>query len=160
MVEKKQTAINGFTYEEAVKNFNAKFLDATCCRVWIIDQLHGSSEKNCPECGAEIQGRPLQNFCSGGRVRCNCCGKFFTALTGTAFSGLHCNYRELFFIAVCLGIGMTNQEIAEKMEYSSEAVRLIRKRFEMIKLIQGTENKNYVIPEYVPGSDIDFMMGL
>ena len=122
--------------------FGAEFLDKAYCHAWIMERLHGDQpcmrENNhfCPKCGAVIPVRLMHSFWTGKRVKCDECGKYFTALTGTFLSGCHFDFREIVLLAFMLSLGVADKQIAATLNISAENVRLWRHRFEAISQIK------------------------
>lgn len=130
-----------FTPEDAGRIFNADFLDATTCRRWILQMVHGEKHPRCPECRAALEGMALQSFWEGKRIRCRQCEKFFTALTGTFLSGCHMDCREIILFAVLLYFGVGAHEIARILHISQETVRLWRIKFQALARIKALQEK-------------------
>jgi predicted Zn finger-like uncharacterized protein len=118
-----------FSTKQIGQVFNANFLDESTCRRWILEALHPESSIRCPECGSELSESSHNRFWEGKRVRCSNCGKFFTALTGTALSGCHLDFRSVMLLAVFLYYGFRTDLIANKLDISNETVRLWQKKF-------------------------------
>ena len=112
--------------------FGADFLDEKLCRDLIMEKLHAPGHVAfclCPGCSAPIPGRTLQSFWECKRIRCDYCGKYFTALTGTFLSGCHFTFREIVLLAVLLAMGVADKQIAATLKISVESVRLWRLKF-------------------------------
>jgi transposase-like protein len=108
--------------------FGAEFLSQTRCKLFIASVLHGDAPR-CPGCGAAIPGRMMRSFCDGRRIRCDACGKFFNVFSGTFLSGTHMSSREVVLLALLLGLGVQDKEIARILKISAESVRLWRLKF-------------------------------
>jgi transposase-like protein len=126
------TAINYkpyvFSPEDVFRGFNADFLDEGKCRVWIMWLLH-RDETICPGCGSPIAERTLQSFWQCKRVRCDSCGKYFTALTDTFLSGCHFHFREIVLLSLLIALGVQDRQIATMLKISTENVRLWKLKF-------------------------------
>ena len=120
--------------------FGAEFLSQTRCKLFIASVLHGDAPR-CPGCGAAIPGRMMRSFCDGRRIRCDACGKFFNVFSGTFLSGTHMSSREVVLLALLLGLGVQDKEIARILKISAESVRLWRLKFKA----QEEINKGAVI---------------
>lgn len=134
------TAINNrlgaFVPHDVLRVFNAEFLVDDHCRAWVIGRLHGDQEGMigvehpcCPGCGTPIADRTLQSFRECKRVRCDSCGKYFTALTDTFLSGCHFDFREIVLLALLLALGVQDKQIADILKISIESVRLWKLKF-------------------------------
>lgn len=117
--------------------FGAEFLDAGACDAYIIESLHGDCLA-CPGCGATVAARSFHGLRVENRVRCRRCGKFFTALTGTFLSGTHLSSREIVLLALLLGLGVQDKEVARIIGISAESVRLWRLKFRAQEEIKGS----------------------
>jgi len=110
----------------AFREFNVEFLDEDVCIRWIIARLHTPVIK-CPRCAMIIlDPRRLRRFWNVERLKCEQCGAFFTALTGTVLSGCHMSLREIYLMLVLLGLGVKDKTIADKLNVSRESIRLWR----------------------------------
>ena len=128
---------NVFDIADIVADFPAKFFDKISCREWILKKLHPSGAF-CPGCGMPVPEKSLQRFWMSERIKCCHCEKFFTALTDTFCSRWQLDYNEVIEIAVYFHFGMTDKEIAEKLNRSIASVRIWRNKFEaMGKLKHG-----------------------
>ncbi len=121
-----------FMPADVLREFRAEILDEPWCRLWILKRLHGDLPR-CPGCAVSIPEKSLQRFWMGARVRCDACGKFFTALTDTFLSGCHLSFQEVVMLAFMLSIEVPDKRIAELIEISAEAVRIWRHKFEAIE---------------------------
>ena len=83
-----------------------------------------------------IPEKSQPRFWAGERVKC-CCGKFFTALTGTILSGCQLDFREVILLAVLLFLGVPDKVIAGFLRMSTAGVRLWRQKFESIEIIRS-----------------------
>jgi transposase-like protein len=108
--------------------FGAEFLSQTRCQLFIASVLHGDAPR-CLGCGAAIPSRMMRSFCDGRRIRCDACGKFFNVFSGTFLSGTHFSSREVVLLALLLGLGVQDKEIARILKISAESVRLWRLKF-------------------------------
>jgi len=123
--------------QEAFAALNAEFMNEVKCRQWILNKLHPSGAY-CPGCaGALSDAGRIKNFYNGDRLSCRTCGKYFTALTGTLFSGAHFDFRGLFLLAALSGSGMHDKVIAEKLNITPESARLWRIKFKASPLFSG-----------------------
>ena len=124
--------------ENVLMEFRAELLDEVWCRMFILKRLHGEDPR-CPECSGTIQEKSLQRFWLGERVRCEVCGKFFTALTGTFLSGSHLSFQEIILLMFLLQIHVPDKQVAEVIEVSVEAVRIWRHKFQAIERLQAMD---------------------
>ena len=133
---------NIFLPKDVAKDFAAAFLDEDVCRHWIIKHLHPESAPTCPNCHTDISDRVLPRYWEGGRICCNTCGKFFTALTGTFLNGCHLNFSGVFLLALFLGINVPLGIVATKLDISEETARLWRNKFRSMKQLRTIEGEN------------------
>jgi len=127
---KEAVSASVFTVEEVMNYFGAEFLDEDFCRVWVLQKLHPEDVACCPQCGEPVREKLLPRFWGGLRLCCNSCGKFFTALTGTFLCGCHLDYTQVILLALFLYLKLPSETIAEKLDVSTETVRLWRQKFE------------------------------
>ena len=120
--------------------FGAEFLSQTRCQLFIAYVLHGDAPR-CLGCGAAIPSRMMRSFCDGRRIRCDACGKFFNVFSGTFLSGTHFSSGVVVLLALLLGLGVQDKEIARILKISAESVRLWRLKFKA----QEEINKGAVI---------------
>lgn len=133
-----------FTPAEIFQEFNAKYLDEDCCRCFVIGKIY-QDNFYCPECGNSIPDNLMRSFLNLKRIKCDRCGKYFTALTGTFLSGTHFDFREIVLLAFMLAMGIEDKQIAATLKISAESVRLWRHRFaalEQSKKISGENHGN------------------
>lgn len=121
-----------FTTSTVLKEISPSLLNPRSCRLWIIRQLHPRGAF-CPSCHKPVSERSLPKFLNNEKVKCSECGKFFTALTGTFIAGTHMDFAEIFFLSLCLEIGLSAKSIADRMGLDPDTVRLWRDRFRLIK---------------------------
>lgn len=118
-----------FTTTDVLRSLNIDFLDETYCREWILKQLHGDNPA-CPGCG--YHNEIPKNYWDGKLVRCKLCDKWFTGVTDTFLSAAKLNFREVFLLAVLLGLGQDNQAIANILRVTPETIRRWRRKFDEI----------------------------
>lgn len=121
-----------FVPGDVLEVFNAAVLDEQWCRAWVLKRLHRESPC-CPGCEEEITDNRMQSFCEDKRIRCDRCGKYFTARTGTFLSGCHFTFQEIVLLAFLLALDVADKQIAATLKISAENVRLWRHKFQEIK---------------------------
>ena len=136
-IKENKARCNVFIPVEVATAFQAGFLDETACREWVLSAIHGNGSVHCPGCRVENEGRALQRFWEGKRIRCRQCGKFFTALTGSFLTGCHMTYSEVILLAVFLHFGIHHREIARILKISTETVRLWEVKFRALGRIRA-----------------------
>jgi transposase-like protein len=118
--------------------FGPDFLDGDACRDWILLQTHPAGPA-CPWCGKPVNSPRLQDtWQSLGRVQCTACGRFFTALTGTALNKTGLDCRGYVLLCLLLALGAGDQAIARKLGINRETVRRWRLRFAAVEKAQAT----------------------
>jgi transposase-like protein len=133
-----------FLPADVLKEFRAEILDEPWCRLWILKRLH-RRDPRCPGCDVPVPEKSLQRFWLGARIRCDACGKFFTALTDTFLSGCHLSYQEIVLLGFLLAMdshsmnGISDKQIAELLEISAEAVRIWRHKFSAVDRLQSIQ---------------------
>lgn len=124
-----------FTPKDVLSAYSVDFLDDKWCRAWVLERLHSGSPV-CPGCKEEVPDRLMQSYCGGNRIKCDHCGKYFTALTDTFLSGAHLDFRGIVLLTLLLALGVADKQIASILKMSAENVRLWRHRFESINRAQ------------------------
>lgn len=122
-----------FTTTEVMQAFGPEFLDETRCREWILKKLHGDVP-SCPRCKLKIFDTP-EKFWQGEQIRCEMCGKKFTALSNTFLAGTQFDLREILLLAVLLWYEFSNQEIARVLKVDQETIRIWRHKFDQIRML-------------------------
>lgn len=121
----------------AFEALNAEFFDEEKCREWVLKKLHPCGAF-CPGCKRTIDDAcRIAHFWNGDRLNCQNCGKYFTALTGSIFSGAHQNFRGLFLLAALSGAGINDKIIAAKLSLTPESCRLWRIKFKNLPLLSS-----------------------
>ena len=138
-INRKRRQAGMFIPADVLNAFDVKYLDAGWCRAWVMERLHQVEPfdaNKCPRCGTDIPERQMHSFWDCKRIKCDHCGKYFTALTGTFLSGCHFSFREIVLLAFMLALGVADKQIAATLKISAENVRLWRHRFEAISQIK------------------------
>lgn len=136
-----------FTPAQALAAFNADFLDADTCRLWILERIHGKTA-TCSKCGVPVTPGQLARFWTGGRLKCQFCSCLFSATSRTFLAGCHfiekmaldpvptakkkkgaSDFRALFLLAILLAPGLDNNQIAAAVNVDPGTIRLWRHRF-------------------------------
>lgn len=113
------------------------FFDETACREWVLKRLHQGGPR-CPGCGTAVPDKFFPRFYKAERIKCCCCGKFFTGLTGTFLSGCQLTFSEVIALAILLSPELTDRKIADVLGMSAANVRIWRLKFDaMDKLLNG-----------------------
>lgn len=115
--------------------FSAEFLDEGACRYALLQNMH-QGHATCPRCRSAIVS---SGFWAGKRTRCQSCGKFFTAVTGTFLNGTHFDFRTVFCIALFLEAGLTHKKIGALLDISPETVRLWKMKFDAFENMKKNE---------------------
>jgi len=121
-----------FVPGDVLKDFDVNVLNNETCKMWITERLH-RNEVRCPRCGASLPGRLMYSFWDCKRIKCDKCGKYFTALTGTFLSGCHFSFREIFLLSFLLALGVPDKQIAATLKISAENVRLWKAKFKSLE---------------------------
>jgi len=108
--------------------FTPAFLDEDYCRRWVIGRLHPNGFK-CPECRKPLREQRQDAIHRGKKTTCHECGKQFSALTGTIFSGYRSDYRTIFFILFMIGAGFSTNDIMVKTGISRTSILRYKKIF-------------------------------
>ncbi|MFZ5587029.1 MAG: transposase [Thermodesulfobacteriota bacterium] len=125
--------------------FGPEFLDAAACRDWILAQAHPAGPA-CPWCDKPVSSPRTQTTWQNlGRVQCTGCGRFFTALTGTALNKTGLDCRGYVLLCLLLALGAGDQAIARKLNLNRETVRRWRLRFAASEQAQATAANKHAI---------------
>jgi hypothetical protein len=93
-------------------------------------RLHDVNKPRCPECAAIVPENLLRSFWDNKRIKCDQCGKYFTAITDTFFSGCHFDFKEIVLFFLLLALDVHDKIIADIMKTSMENIRLWRLKLE------------------------------
>ena len=121
-----------FVPGDVLKAFDVDILDYEKCKMLITERLH-HNEARCPGCGVDVPERLMHSFWECKRIKCDKCGKYFTALTGTFLSGCHFSFREIVLLAFLLALGVPDKQIAVTLKISAENVRLWKAKFKSLE---------------------------
>lgn len=110
------------------KIFTPAFLDEAYCRKWILERVHPDG-LFCPECKKPLREQRQEAIWKGGKTACFECGKQFTALTGSIFSGYRSDYRTIFFTLFLIGAGFSTNDIMVKTGISRTSIIRYKKIF-------------------------------
>lgn len=123
------TQISIFTPDQVAAAFDDSFLDLVTCRQWLFERIHEKHGAGCPFCNTTVNpGKATITFWVGGRVCCSGCKKYFTARTNTILAGTDLEDSTIFCLAVLLGLGMTEKEVAERLDLDRGTVRQWREK--------------------------------
>ncbi|OPY78216.1 MAG: hypothetical protein A4E65_02370 [Syntrophorhabdus sp. PtaU1.Bin153] len=99
-----------FPLRELGISFDANVLDWDECRRRVVDALHGG-KRQCPTCGEKFDQQAnkarVKRFNDLKRIRCQYCGKWFTAFTGTILFNTRFDVRQIVVLAFMLSIGQS-----------------------------------------------------
>lgn len=124
-----------FTPAQALAAFNADFLDADACRLWVLNQIHRSGPL-CPWCRSVLSNAgKVTRFWSGDRLRCPYCYRYFSATSNTFLAGKHFDFKLIFLLSILLAAGFDNEKVGKIVGVSPETVRLWRHRFDGLEEI-------------------------
>jgi len=98
-----------------------RLLDQDACRDYLIAMVHPAGPA-CPACGYAPKGRAAATWRRGGRVKCYSCDKFYTAWTGTIFSGARLDPRQLVLLFFMSEVCTTTDPIMAALGVSRETV--------------------------------------
>lgn len=145
-----------FLPDQVLAAFNANYLDADACRLWILERIHGKTPA-CLKCYQPIKSRQLERFLSGGRLKCGHCQGWISATSGTFLAGCQLilkksrekasaaesekganDFRPLFLMAVLLAVGLDDKKIAAAVKVDPETVRLRRRFFAGLESLPTT----------------------
>jgi transposase-like protein len=108
-----------FSPAGAILALRPEMLNLDECRGWILRQIHQEGPQ-CLHCGAtDISA---DSFFKGKRICCRVCGVWFTASTGTILAGSTLDYRAMYLLAVLIGMGQRDTEIAGRLGLNRKTV--------------------------------------
>ena len=125
------------TTRDVFNRFGAYLLDEDRCREMVISKLHPAP--CCPDCAAKLTWTQDAAFRQNKRVRCNQCGRFFTALSGSPLSGMHMDFRAFVLLCFCLEAGLNNTQISMLIGDTTDTVRAWRRKLALLQIIQTIE---------------------
>ena len=125
------------TSRDVFNRFGAYLLDEDRCRDLVIANLHPVPA--CPGCATKLTWTQDAAFRQNKRVRCNQCGRFFTALSGTPLSGMQMDFRTFVLLCFCLEAGLTNAQISILIGDTADTVRAWRRKLALLEIIQTIE---------------------
>lgn len=128
-----------FTPADALAAFSLDMINITNCAGFLVSKLHRDFPA-CPHCSAPIapvieeQRTPLdENRLSRYRlleqVRCPSCTRKITAATCTIIDGSKLDPREIYLLAVLLGLDIPVRKIADVLHLDPTTVRSWDKKF-------------------------------
>lgn len=131
-----------FTPADALAAFGLDMIDTTDCTGWLVSMLHRDFPA-CPHCSSPIapvieeKRTPLdENRLSRYRlleqVRCPACSRKITAATGTMIDGSKLDPREIYLLAVLLGLDIPTRQIADVLHLDPTTVRSWEKKFKAL----------------------------
>ena len=104
------------------------FLNPDVCRAWLLEKLHPGGPA-CPACGhVQAKDRNRRRFQFLDCLKCETCGKGFTAFTGTVFAGVQMTPAEIVLMLLLFQCDRPSVEVAECLDTSESTVRRWRKR--------------------------------
>jgi transposase-like protein len=127
-----------FTPDDVFKAINPGFFDEDMIRYWVVHRLHHAGAR-CPSCGEKVQPAQRQRWVALKSIICRYCGAQFKATTGTFLEGSQVTLRAVFFMFLMFRLGLTNRQIADRMQYSTETVRQWRQRADALEKIEAAE---------------------
>jgi len=85
-------------------------LDEQRCREWLLSKVHPFGP-SCPGCGGPVvNDRQVASWWAGRRVCCKCCGKYFSATTGTVLNKMGLSFSPGVFTVVRSGSEFRNKD--------------------------------------------------
>jgi len=127
-----------FTPDDVFAAINPGFFDEDMVRFWVVHRLHYAGAR-CPKCGAKIQPAQRQRWTALDFIICRYCGAQFRATTGTFLEGLRVQPRDVFFMFLMFHFGLTNQQIAARLQFTRETVRQWRQRAYALEQIEAAD---------------------
>ena len=104
------------------------WMDEAACREAILRELHPDGAR-CPRCGHALPEGKAGAFWEVRRMRCDACGAWFTALSGTPMDRMHIGFRCLAILALGVASGWSASEIARRIDRDPDTVRRYVRRF-------------------------------
>ena len=114
---------------DIAESINPDFFDPDNCRQWLLERLHPKGP-SCPWCGVAIRGRAAARFWLLKQMKCQACGRKFTARTGTNLAGLKAGCRELVMFCLMLEAGYPMARIGQHMNIGLRTLYLYKERFQ------------------------------
>lgn len=124
-----------FHNEDVMHAMSGALLDESSCRKLILQMLWPDGAI-CPNCGTALTARSEQKFWTGERFRCQSCGTFSTALSGTFLSGSQFSFAEIVILAYSLSLTSWDRPIAEVLAVHPQTIKLWRLKFGFIEKLR------------------------
>jgi len=117
-----------FPHEQILRELSSAFFDESFCRKWILQKLYPTGAV-CPKCGSGLSAKTERQFWSGKRFKCQSCGGFSTALTGSFLSGSQFSFAEIVILALMLSLTSWDRQIAEVLAVHPQTIKMWRLKF-------------------------------
>lgn len=127
-----------FTPAEVAESFHYEQLKFAEVSRWLVTRLHPSGIW-CPTCSADLghSERRWQNWYALEQIRCNKCGKKFSAATGTILEGSKLEPREVYLLAFLLWLKIPTPRIADILKVDPATVRNWQLKFSALAEAAG-----------------------
>jgi transposase-like protein len=103
---------------------SAEMFDAEACRRLWRNHFHQSGAC-CPECHTSADGRQVETWRYGGRVKCRSCGFKYTWRTGTPLANRSIDERQLTIMAALTFYKVPPIQIAAVVGVSIDTVKRV-----------------------------------
>ena len=103
---------HNFRPDVVVSEFGEEFLDEMRCRKYLLEIFYPEGAK-CPNCGKSVPEKSVQRFWENKKMRCPFCGKFYFATSKTVLSAKKLSFRQIYLIALLLGLEVSPIKIAQ-----------------------------------------------
>ncbi|MGA1846893.1 hypothetical protein [Deferribacter abyssi] len=119
-----------------VSEFDVNFLDEGKCRKYLLEIFYPEGAR-CPICGKLVPEKSVQRFWENKKMKCPYCGKFYFATSKTVLSAKKLSFRQIYLIALFLGLGVNPYKIAELVGCDKKIVYYWRGYFEGLEVKHG-----------------------
>lgn len=118
-----------FTPADAAAFFGMDLIKFDESARWLVSRLHPDGAK-CPGCSIKITGdNRLERFRRMQQLRCQECGRKFTAKTGTILNETKLEAREIYLLAVMIHLEVAPAAIAAVLRVHTDTVRNWQMKF-------------------------------
>ena len=128
----RQSGVMGLEVEKTA-TVALDLLDEQRCREWLLSKVHPFGP-SCPGCGGPVvNDRQVASWWAGRRVCCKCCGKYFSATTGTVLNKMGLSFRQAFLLLLGLDLNLEIKAIARLCACHRDTVRLWRDKIFLLR---------------------------
>jgi transposase-like protein len=108
--------------QEARDCLAAEYFDEARCRQWFLQRFYPNGCR-CPDCGSAVESeRSRATFLELRRFTCSACGNQPRPTKGTILQDSPLTPRDLYLLAILIGLGVEDRDIARSLSVTRETV--------------------------------------